>query len=281
MIRRPPHPRRFLSALALGLAALPAGITAQSPPTEPPPRGPADINGHPFRIPTASPLESVLRLAPVRISRRDRRRTVGLATLGAILGFRIRGSEGDRFQLAGALHGNGASRFDLQGKQNQFIEITYRAGFYVRARLDGVAARLELYHVSSHLGDEYLLATDVEPISSSREGIELLVQVAPLSGLVVYGGPGWVVRSTLPYESTSVRFGADWEGAGTGLRPYAALDVHSWSELDWDPKIAGEVGAAAGPHVRVGLMLGFGPSRADQFFRDSETLYGLFASFHR
>ena len=89
------------------------------------------------------------------------------------------------------------------------------------------------------------------------------------------------MRSTLPYESPSLRLGADWDPPGRRVRPYAAVDAFAWSELDWDPTVSGEAGAAIGRHVRIGLMLGFGPSRADQFFRDSETVYGLSISFHR
>lgn len=266
----------LLSGLALALTPGAARAQETSRPDI------VDPNGHPFRTPVVSPLESVLRIAPARIQRGDRERTVALATLGAILGFRIHESDNGRFELTGALYGNGASRFDLQGKQNQFIEITYRAGFHLRARLDAVAARLELYHVSSHLGDEYLLATGIEPVSSSREGIELLLQASPFAGLAVYGGPGWVFRSTLPYRSPSVRAGFDWEPTREGgVRPYLGIDAHAWSELDWDPTVAAEGGAAIGRHVRLGVMLGFGPSRADQFFRAHETLFGLSASFHR
>lgn len=38
---------------------------------------------------------------------------------------------------------------------------------------------------------------------------------------------------------------------------------------------------ALGPRARLGAMFGAGPSRAEQFFRESETLIGLGFSYRR
>ena len=242
----------------------------------------ADRDGHPFRSPTVSPLEAVYRLAPVQISRGERDRLVALAELGDQFPFWIHRRPEGPFELSGTVLASAASRFDVEGAENEFIEINYRVGVSLRARFRKLAARLELYHVSSHLGDEFLLDTGTEPISTSREGLELLVQGSPVSGMVLYGGGGLLFRSTLPFRTPSVRMGAEWERARDAFaRPYVAVDAFVWSELDWDPRIAAEVGAALGRGGRLGLIFGFGPSRAEQFFRESETLYGISFSFRR
>lgn len=182
-------------------------------------------------------------------------------------------------ELAGAVAGGVFSRFDLEGNGNEFIEAHYRAGFRLRARLRGVESRLELYHVSSHLGDEFLERTGRTPISTSREGVELLVRAAPGGDVSVYGGPGVLLRSTRGLEPLSFRAGVEWRGrpAGPGgFAPYVSAESFWWDELG-TPMTTGEAGVrAVDGRVRLALLAGAGPSRAEQFFPDDdETLWGL------
>lgn len=281
---------RFTLALAAG--ALAAGALAVSAPARPglaaqerePPLPASDVrdpSGHPFRTPAGSAVDPVHRAAIARVSRESRSRTVALAELGDRLPFWIRRRPDGRFELAGAVAAGAASRFDLETVQNEFVEVHFRVAFQLRARYRGVAARAELYHVSSHLGDEFLLTSGREPIPTSREGAELLLQAPLAPGLVVYGGPGLVLRSTLPFERATVRVGLDWSGRGDGARPYASAEAFFWDELAWDPIIALEAGLGLGKRARLGVMLGTGPSRAEQFFRETETIYGLAFSFRR
>jgi len=272
------------AGLALGplpLLALQAGAAADS--TAAPDRGARalhDPNGHPFRTPSASPLEAVHRLAAVAVMRNGEARAAALAHLGDRLGFWIR--RGADIEFSGALHAGAFSRFDLERPDQEFLQVHYRAGFLFRLRAGAVAARAEIYHVSSHLGDEFLGRTGREPVSTSREGVELLVQTAPLEGLIVYGGPGLLIRSSEEFEPLSIRAGAEWrQGPGPGPRLYAAADAFLWAESDWDPMIAVEAGLAFGRHARLGALAGVGPSRAEQFFREEETIAGLAFTFTR
>ena len=241
----------------------------------------------PFPPPLASPLEPHTRLAPVHISRGDRRRWVGLVDLGDRIAIPLaRPREGRPLAVAASVAGGVFSRFDLEDNGNELVEAHYRVGVRLRARLGGVVGRLELRHVSSHLGDEFLERTGRAPVSTSREGVELLVQGRPGRDLRVYGGPGLVVRSTEGLDAPSVRGGLEWRPGGPGsggFVPYASVEAFAWEELDWDPSLTSEAGVAfGGGHVRLALTAGTGPSRAEQFFRDgAETLWGLSLSVTR
>lgn len=214
------------------------------------------------------------------VTRNGEARAAALAHIGDRLGFWIH--RGTDVELSGALHAGAFSRFDLERPDQEFLQVHYRAGFLFRLRAGAVAARLEIYHVSSHLGDEFLTRTDRDPISTSREGVEVLLQTAPLEGLIVYGGPGVLLRSSEELESPSARAGAEWrQSPGPAARLYAAADAFLWAESDWDPMLAFEAGLAFGRHVRLGAIAGFGPSRADQFFREQETIAGLSFTFTR
>jgi hypothetical protein len=182
--------------------------------------------------------------------------------------------------------GGAFSRFDLEENGNEFIEAHFRVGLRLLARLRGLEARAELYHVSSHLGDEFLERTGREPISTSREGVELLLQLRPAPGLRVYGGPGAVVRSTEDLEAASLRAGAEWRGEGVRwgpFSPYVSAEAYAWDELSWDPTLSSEAGVSFGDGTfHLAFTAGTGPSRAEQFFREAdETLWGLSFSITR
>jgi hypothetical protein len=59
------------------------------------------------------------------------------------------------------------------------------------------------------------------------------------------------------------------------------VEVYGWEEVDWEPLAAAEAGIAFGAHSRLGLLFSTGPSRADQFVHEKETLFGLGFSFRR
>lgn len=235
-----------------------------------------DAGGHPFRSPTFSPLEPGTRLSVAAVSRDTSSRWLALPDFGDRLSFWIRRAPDARWELAGSLAAGAFSRFDLQSSDNEFIHAHYRVGVQLRARLDGLAGRLELHHVSSHLGDEFLRRTGRVPVSTSREALELLLQAAP-RGVLVYGGPGWIVRSTRSMGRASVRAGALWEPRwpGGSPDPYVGVEAFAWEELDWRPTVTAEAGARLGPRIRAALQLGFGPSRAEQFSSESERVLGV------
>lgn len=273
----------------LSLAALPPRLAAQRPERPPPGNGPAslaalrDPGGYPFRTPTHSALEPLIRFGVAHVSRDTSSGNVFLPDLGDRLSFWLRRAPTGDWELAGAVAGGVFSRFDLERSDNEFIEVHYRVGLQLRARYRAVAARAEVYHVSSHLGDEFLERTGRESITTSREGVELLLQGNLLHRLTVYGGPGYLLRSTDDFDRPSLRFGGSWSPGNERRRfaPYAAGEIFSWSELDWQPLTSLEAGLRFGRQARLGVTYGAGPSRAEQFFREDEELLGITFSFLR
>jgi len=242
-----------------------------------------DTRGFPFRLPLGSAIEPASRLGPLFTSRGGEDVLVAEADLAESVPFWIRHRPSSNLRIAGAVAGAAYSRFDLERTNNEFIETHFRLAFQIRARLEAVAARLELYHVSSHLGDEFLVRTGRPPVSTSREGLELLVQLAPADGLVIHAGPGLLLRSSRDFEVLSARAGFAWERREGGrLRPYVAAEIFAWSELDWTPTFTSEAGVSFGDgHYRLAATFGAGRSRAEQFFRESETVAGVLFSVTR
>lgn len=280
-------PVTLLAALALLLGVpcvLGAAVQADSGPDSARSSGPTDglhdRSGYPFRPPASSALEPQTRLAPVHVDRAGLQRWEAMVQFGSELPLWLHGeAEGGDFELAGAAAGGIFSRFSLQAPTNEFVEASFRVGLQLRGRYRAVAGRLELYHVSSHLGDEYMERTGRRRVSTSREGVALLLQAAPHRSLTLHAGPGFVLRSSRGFRAPAFRAGFDWRPSphrDRGAIPYLAAEAFSWSERDWDPMLHLEVGLVLdGGRYQVGALLGSGPARAEQFFRDDETVWGL------
>ncbi|QVL55122.1 MAG: DUF1207 domain-containing protein [Simkaniaceae bacterium] len=89
---------------------------------------------------------------------------------------------------------------DFNGEISELVNTDYLVGFPLSYAFDKWAFRLRAYHVSSHLGDEYLVHNPgVERVNPSMEAVDLFTSYQVNSALRVYGGFGWVFHSDKTY----------------------------------------------------------------------------------
>lgn len=89
---------------------------------------------------------------------------------------------------------------DYNGEISELVNTDYLVGFPLSYAVDKWAFRARVYHVSSHLGDEYLVHNPgVERVNPSMEAIDFFVSYQVNSALRVYVGPGWVFHSDTTY----------------------------------------------------------------------------------
>jgi hypothetical protein len=102
--------------------------------------------------------------------------------------------DGDIFQFS--VDGVMYALFNLDTPSWDLINTDYMFGFNTSYQIDKKwTARLRFFHVSSHLGDEYVLDNpDVERKNSSYEDLELLLAYSP-GKWRFYGGGAYVVRT--------------------------------------------------------------------------------------
>jgi hypothetical protein len=143
------------------------------------------------------------------------------------------------------------------------------------------SARAQVYHQSSHLGDELLLgASNIDRINLSFEDTELLLAYE-IFGLRLYGGGGYLIRSEPNLNPARWQGGLEfrWPGLLWGLDLIAASDVQAFEEQDWDVNQSYQLGLAwRGDRGReVQLMVerydGFSPN--GQFFNIPVEFWGL------
>jgi hypothetical protein len=178
------------------------------------------------------------------------------------------------------------AQFNLDEPSFDLINADYLVGFPATFRLRGFSVRLRVYHQSSHLGDEFLLAGEPERINLSFESAEIILS-QELGALRIYAGG----------ESFFRRVPADLAGrlghAGIEIRPasfgagrlLAALDVKAVEEEDewslaWSARAGVEIARvhSAGNPARVLSLLAQyydGAAPYGQFYRENIRFYGI------
>lgn len=173
--------------------------------------------------------------------------------------------------------------------------IDYRGGIALTASRKPFAARLRLYHQSSHLGDDFLFE---HPEFSERS---LSFEAADLVGSItggwwrLYGGPGALLRiDPADLGRLTMRAGIEIRperlafpgfGEGSMWTPVAATDVLSHQGRDWGATWSTKAGLALAGlehrrRVRVLATLLYGYIPYGSFFDETQTAQaGLEAKF--
>jgi len=203
----------------------------------------------------------------------------GEPVLGASLPFYVLAGSGLDDALVLGFEGAVFARFNMETREKQLIAsdwvfavplVLYRGSNWVRLRY---------YHTSGHLGDEYILAFDVDRTEYARDIAELMGWWQVLPSLALYGGGGWAFRVDPPDDGEfTVRLGAQAEAHfDRGLRPYGAVDAYFDQDNDWKPSLNIQIGVATralsyGRNLRIAAELFTGPTRVGQF-HDQETTF--------
>jgi hypothetical protein len=132
------------------------------------------------------------------------------------------------------------STFDLEAESKDLINADYRINLSIGHRKDLVSSLLQVYHQSSHLGDEFILRDRVdERINLSYEAVSLLTSVDLFQYARIYGGGDYIFRIQ-PEEIDRWSWQAGLESSpplflwDRRLRPVLAADFQSTQESDWN-----------------------------------------------
>ncbi len=181
-------------------------------------------------------------------------------------------------------------------KENETCELVnadYLLGIPVSYAFDEWSFRGRIYHISGHLGDEYLVNRPCclcERVNPSFEALEFLASYQATPGIRVYFGPGFVIHSDSSFKIDPVYldYGTEIRMFGTKFSyhrlygtPFLAVDIENWQQHDWEFDIfirAGyEISKLQGTGRKMRIFLGYhdGFSYEGQFFNE-RTSYGEF-----
>jgi len=203
-----------------------------------------------FRPLIADPKQPLFFISVYRYNSTVARYTVASFGVGETLGlYRFQGlREGDGLQLN--LEGAIFSQFNLSTHSYNLINADYLIGLPATYRYGVNSLRFNLYHQSSHLGDELLLSANPPTrVNLSYEAVQLVYSLE-LGDWRGYGGGEFLIQKE---PSNLKRGGAQWgiEYRGTkrvlwnGL-PIAGVDMKSFEEHNWAVDTSAKVGLQFG-----------------------------------
>ena len=174
-------------------------------------------------------------------------------------------------------------RFSLDDSKSALISMDWVAGLNTTAVLGAWALTLQLYHESSHLGDEYADDFGAGRLDWTREVAAGWASYG-FGDWRLTGGASYVLDDGLSLPRTGAALGIDFRGnrgrAGTGaVQPVVGFYTEATSATRWRLSSSAKVGVAFGRQgtQRLGLALiaHDGLSTQRQFFREESQYIGL------
>ncbi len=202
---------------------------------------------------------------------------VGLLRVGTCDGFK---PEGFQLDLEGAV----CARV-LPDQPSSMLEGSdYRVGMLGTNRCAGTAIKYGYYHVSSHIGDEYLLANPTfNRINYVRDSLIVGMTQDVGYSTQVYGEFAYALGVQGGAKPLEFQFGAQYlPVAASSFRgaPYLASNLHFREEFGGRCGVNTAAGwgwqsLETGSRLRVGFQYYNGPSLQYQFFDRLENLFGF------
>ena len=159
----------------------------------------------------------------------------------------------------------------------------YRMGVQWTQRTGPTAYKVGYYHISSHVGDEYLLLhPGFSRINYVRDSLVFGVTRDITPDAQVYGEIGYALGADGGAEPLEFQFGVQYNPLDdTGLRgaPFAAVNVHLREEVNFGGGINVMAGwrwrgADSGRLLRIGLQYYNGKSIQYSFYNEDQQLFG-------
>lgn len=135
---------------------------------------------------------------------------------------------------------------------SELVNTDYLVGIPLSYAVNKWSYRFRVYHVSSHLGDEYMRNyPNVVRKNPSMEAIDLYTSYQATEGIRVYFGPGWVFHSdkTFPIKPFYVEYGTEMRLFGSSDyyhmiygSPFLAVNVKNWQQHHWQFNLTCQLG---------------------------------------
>ena len=183
----------------------------------------------------------------------------------------------------------GAAMTRLALDINRDVEATdYRFGLPITFGNERWQFKVSYYHVSCHLGDEYMIrhmeaGEPYRRINYYRDSLVFGVSMRPHSSLRLYGEIEYAVYSGEMTERLQMQFGAEYAPAfpanGRYGAPFLAVNGLLLEELDFGGSICVQAGWAwrgkRNQIFRIGAQYFYGADDQYEFFDDTVSKVGL------
>lgn len=174
-------------------------------------------------------------------------------------------------------------RFSLDDSKSALISMDWVAGLNTTAVLGVWALTVQLYHESSHLGDEYASDFGAGRLDWTREVVAGWASYGP-GDLRLTGGASYVLDDGLNLPRTGAALGIDFHGNRhrgytRTVQPVIGLYTEAISATRWRLSSSAKVGVVfvgqTTPRLGLSLIAHDGLSTQRQFFREESQYIGM------
>ena len=168
--------------------------------------------------------------------------------------------------------------------EREMIATDFRVGMPLTFGVGRFQTKLALYHLSSHLGDEYMLShPGFTRINYSRHAIVWGNSCFLTDDLRVYEEAEWAFYNDGGSEPWAFQFGIDYSpakpmGHFRGA-PFVAINAHLREEVDFGGNLVVQTGwqwrSRSGQLCRLGMQYFTGKSEQFEFYRRTEDRLGF------
>ncbi len=138
------------------------------------------------------------------------------------------------------------ARFDLVAVEKTSEVIDYYVNMPLDVRIGKWSTRLMPYHVSSHLGDDFIKKTGILPDKYSFDSFRWLAAYEPFQCLRLYAGYNYIIRNRhQDLGRHALQVGAEWTSgwwAHGHAQTFFASDFESWQRVAWNPDTTTQLG---------------------------------------
>lgn len=237
-----------------------------------------------FELPEASPRVYGIVGRLISASRGDSRfgqEHEGEVVLGE--NFPLVALKGGRRPITLGLGSQVYGRFSLTDPKSALISTDWVVGLNTTAAIDAWALTLEVYHESSHLGDEYGDRFPADRLDWTREVLAGWASYA--AGVWRFtAGASYVLDDQLDLPAPAGSFGVDFRGRSRGflrgqVRPVAGVFTEASAATNWRMSTSAKLGLAFGRGNKhdfsLGLIAHDGLSTQRQFYRQESRYIGM------
>jgi Protein of unknown function (DUF1207) len=214
------------------------------------------------------------------------------ATVGGRVGILRYGTNNDLWPQGWQLDVEGAAfpRLDLQHEED-LVSVDFRGGLLLTERQGPVESKFGYYHLSSHLGDEYMIqnpSTLVTRLNYSRDSLITGTAFYLNPSLRLYYEVGWAFHEDGGARPWEFQFGVDYssqEPTGILGAPFFAINAHLRQENDFSGNMTVQTGwqwrGKTGHLLRTGMQYFNGMSDQYQFYNrfEEEIGFGLWYDY--
>ena len=179
-------------------------------------------------------------------------------------------------------------RFNFANNKNLQV-IDFYGNIPVDVRIGKWSGRCMFYHVSSHLGDDYIRTSSKIGSSNSWNSLRSLLSYDVSPSLRVYGGYTYHLLVNPPEQlKRALQSGFEITSnisKNSHTQAYWANDFQWWERTEWEPMFNSQIGIKTGRKTKGGRGVSYflefttGPEYYGQFFERKETRVGLGAKF--